>query len=261
MKESEFTPEQRNRYSRQILIEEIGEEGQLRLLKTRILLVGAGGLGSSAGLYLAGAGVGTLGIADFDVVDMSNLNRQVFHGVADVGRAKVESARAAIARLNPDVKVVTCGERIGPGNILKILEDYDMVIDAADNVETKFLLNDACFFAGKPCIYGGAVQFEGQMSVFHPKGGGPCLRCLLPVPPVDDPTLRCSRMGVLGAVPGLIGAMQAAEALKIALGIGAPLVGRYFIYHALQGRPRLVELEKNPLCPLCGEAPSIRGLE
>jgi sulfur-carrier protein adenylyltransferase/sulfurtransferase len=183
VKESEFTAEQLNRYSRQILLEEVGEEGQLKLLKARILLVGAGGLGSPAALYLAAAGVGTLGIADFDVVDLSNLNRQVIHGTADVGALKVDSARRAIGSLNPDVNVVTYRERINPGNILQIMGGYDIVIDAADNVDTKFLLNDACFFLGKPYIYGGAVQLEGQMSVFHPKGGGPCLRCLFPVPP------------------------------------------------------------------------------
>jgi sulfur-carrier protein adenylyltransferase/sulfurtransferase len=183
VKESEFSVEQLNRYSRQILLGEIGEEGQLRLLKTKILLVGAGGLGSPAGLYLAAAGVGTLGIADFDVVDLSNLNRQIFHGVDDVGKLKTESARRAIQGLNPDVNVITYTDRINAQNILEIIEGYDIVIDAADNVETKFLLNDACFFSGKPYIYGGAVQLEGQMSVFHPKGGGPCLRCLFPVPP------------------------------------------------------------------------------
>jgi sulfur-carrier protein adenylyltransferase/sulfurtransferase len=183
VKESEFTVEQLNRYSRQILLNEVGEEGQLKLLKTKILLVGAGGLGSPAGLYLAASGVGTLGIADFDVVDLSNLNRQIFHGVDDVGKLKADSARRAIVSLNPDVNVITYTERIDAGNILEIIEGYDIVIDAADNVETKFLLNDACFFSGKPYIYGGAVQLEGQMSVFHPKGGGPCLRCLFPVPP------------------------------------------------------------------------------
>ncbi len=183
VRESDFTCDQLNRYSRQILLDQVGEEGQARLLKTKILLVGAGGLGSPAGLYLAAAGVGTLGIADFDVVDLSNLNRQILHGADDVGRLKVESALASVKRLNPDVNVVPYSERITSENIRGIIDDYDMVIDGADNVETKFLLNDACFFAGKPYIYGGAVQLEGQMSVFYPKGGGPCLRCIFPVPP------------------------------------------------------------------------------
>ena len=182
-KESEFTFEQLNRYSRQILLDQIGEEGQLRLFKSKMLLVGAGGLGSPAGLYLAASGVGTLGIADFDTVDISNLNRQIFHGADDVGKPKVESAGRAIRRLNPDVNVVVHYKRISAENILGIIRDYDIVIDATDNVDTKYLINDACFFAGKPYIYGGAVQFEGQMSVFHPKGGGPCLRCLFPTPP------------------------------------------------------------------------------
>ncbi|OPY74497.1 MAG: putative adenylyltransferase/sulfurtransferase MoeZ [Syntrophorhabdus sp. PtaU1.Bin058] len=182
-KESEFTVDQLNRYSRQILLKEIGEEGQLKLLKTKMFLVGAGGLGSPIGLYLAAGGVGTLGVADFDIVDASNLNRQIFHGAEDVGRLKTESAHAAISRINPDVNVITYNQRITRDNIMKIIADYDIVIDGADNVETKFLLNDACFFAGKPYIFGGAVQFAGQMGVFHPKGGGPCLRCLFPVPP------------------------------------------------------------------------------
>lgn len=182
-KESEFTVDQLNRYSRQILLKEIGEEGQLKLLKTKMLLVGAGGLGSPIGLYLAASGVGTLGVADFDIVDASNLNRQIFHGAEDVGRLKTESAHAAISRINPDVNVITYNQRITRDNIMKVIADYDIVIDGADNVETKFLLNDACFFAGKPYIFGGAVQFAGQMGVFHPKGGGPCLRCLFPVPP------------------------------------------------------------------------------
>lgn len=182
-KESEFTVDQLNRYSRQILLKEIGEEGQLKLLKAKILLVGAGGLGSPIGLYLAAGGVGTLGIADFDIVDASNLNRQIFHGTEDVGKPKIESARAAINRINPDVNVITYNERITRDNIMEVIADYDIVIDGADNVETKFLLNDAAFFAGKSYIFGGAVQFSGQMGVFHPKGGGPCLRCLFPVPP------------------------------------------------------------------------------
>lgn len=182
-KESEFTVDQLNRYSRQILLKEIGEEGQLKLLKAKILLVGAGGLGSPIGLYLAAGGVGTLGIADFDSVDISNLNRQIFHGAEDVGKPKIESACAAIKRINPDVNVITYNQRITRDNIMEVIADYDIVIDGADNVETKFLLNDACFFAGKPYIFGGAVQFDGQMGVFHPKGGGPCLRCLFPVPP------------------------------------------------------------------------------
>jgi len=185
-KESEFTFEQLNRYSRQILLDQIGEEGQSRLLKSKMLLIGAGGLGSPAGLYLAAGGVGTLGIADFDHVDISNLNRQIFHGADDVGKPKVESARIAIHRINPDVNVVLYNRHITPDNILEIIKDYDIVIDAADNVDTKFLINDACFFAGKPYIYGGAVQFDGQMSVFNPKGGGPCLRCLFPKPPAAN---------------------------------------------------------------------------
>jgi molybdopterin/thiamine biosynthesis adenylyltransferase/rhodanese-related sulfurtransferase len=181
--DTDLTPGQLDRYSRNMLLEEVGSEGQTRLLSARVLLVGAGGLGSPASLYLAAAGVGTMGIADFDTVELSNLNRQVVHGTADVGRLKTESAKDAIHRLNPEVKVITYEERLISRTILDVIKDYDVVMDATDNIKSKFLLNDACYFAGKPYVFGGAVRFVGQASVFHPKEGGPCLRCLFPKPP------------------------------------------------------------------------------
>lgn len=178
-----FTRRQLDRYSRNMLLKEVGEEGQLKLMSASVLLVGAGGLASSAALYLAASGVGTVGIVDFDTVALSNLNRQILHGTGDVGRLKVDSAKSAIERINPDVRVVLYPERLVPGNALEILEGFDVVIDASDNIATKFLINDACYFAGKPCIFGGAVGFDGQAGVFWPKKGGPCLRCIFPVPP------------------------------------------------------------------------------
>jgi molybdopterin/thiamine biosynthesis adenylyltransferase/rhodanese-related sulfurtransferase len=181
--DTDLTPSQLDRYSRNMLLEEVGSEGQAKLLSARVLLVGAGGLGSPASLYLAAAGVGTMGIADFDTVELSNLNRQVVHGTADVGRLKTESAKDAIHRLNPEVKVITYEERLISRTILDVIKDYDVVMDATDNINSKFLLNDACYFAGKPYVFGGAVRFVGQASVFHPKEGGPCLRCLFPKPP------------------------------------------------------------------------------
>lgn len=181
--DSDLTPSQLDRYSRNMLLEEVGSEGQARLLSARVLLVGAGGLGSPASLYLAAAGVGTIGIADFDTVELSNLNRQVVHNTADVGRLKTESARDAIHRLNPEVKVITYEERLTARSVLEVLKDYDVVMDATDNIKSKFLLNDACYFTGKPYVFGGAVRFVGQASVFHPKEGGPCLRCLFPKTP------------------------------------------------------------------------------
>jgi adenylyltransferase/sulfurtransferase len=181
--DSELTPDQLNRYSRNIMLKEVGMDGQLQLLKAKVLLVGAGGLGCPAGLYLAAAGVGTLGIIDSDKVDLTNLQRQILHGLADVGRPKTESAKEAIHRINPDVKVVTYQERLTPQNVIEIFKDYDIVIDGSDNFATKYLVNDASFFTGKPYIYGGVFQFEGQASVFFPKEGGPCLRCLFPEPP------------------------------------------------------------------------------
>ncbi len=257
---SAFTPGQLERYSRNMFLKEIGLEGQMRLMNAKVLLVGAGGLASSAALYLAASGVGTLGIVDFDRVDASNLNRQVLHGTKDIGSLKVESARSAIERINPDVNVVPFPERLVPGNALDIIGDFDLVLDGSDNVGTKFLLNDACHFLGKPYIFGGAVGFDGQAGVFWPKQGGPCLRCLFPKPPRPDQTPTCSEAGVLGVVPGQIGLVQATEATKLILGIGTSMIGKFYVYNALTLTMDLIETGRNTDCSLCGENPSITSL-
>ena len=257
---SRFTTDQLERYSRNMFLKEIGQEGQLRLMNAKVLLVGAGGLGSPAGLYLAASGVGTLGIVDFDRVERSNLNRQVFHGTKDVGRLKVESARSSIERINPDVNIVAFPERLVPENALDIIDDFDMVLDGSDNVGTKFLLNDACHLLRKPYIFGGAVGFDGQAGVFWPSQEGPCLRCLFPKPPPPDQTPTCSEAGVLGVVPGLVGLVQATEASKLILGVGTPMIGKFFIYNALSLTTELIETGRNPDCALCGENPWITGL-
>jgi adenylyltransferase/sulfurtransferase len=255
-----FTAEQLDRYSRTMVLKEIGEEGQVRLMEAKVLLVGAGALASTAAPYLAACGVGTVGIVDSDVVDLSNLNRQVIHSTNDVGRPKVDSARDAIGRLNPNVKVITFPMRLVPANALEIIGGFDVVLDASDNVGTKFLLNDACFFAHKPYIFGGAVGFDGQAGVFFPKEGGPCLRCLFPVPPPQHLAPSCSQVGVLGMVPGQIGLVQATEAVKLILKIGTSMIGRFFIYDALRAFFQVVETARRPDCPLCGETPRITGL-
>jgi molybdopterin/thiamine biosynthesis adenylyltransferase len=255
----EMTADQLKRYSRQILLGEVGEEGQLRMLRAKVLLVGAGGLGCPAGLYLGAAGVGTIGIVDSDKVDLSNIHRQVLHGVGDVGRLKVDSAKDAILRINPEVNVVTYPLRLSPENILPIIGEYDIVVDGSDNFGTKFLLNDAAFFTGKPYIFGGAVRFDGQVSVFYPKGGGPCLRCMIPhIPPPGAPT--CSEVGVLGVVPGQTGLMEAAEAVKHILGKGTLLLGRFLVYNCLGAEFKVFTVERDPSCPLCGGDPSIVDL-
>ena len=258
--DNRFSTQQLERYSRNMVLREIGEEGQTRLMEARVLLVGAGGLASSAGLYLAACGIGTIGIVDFDTVGLSNLNRQVFHGTEDVGRLKVDSARAAIGRINPDVLVTLFTERLVPANALKIIGGFDVVMDASDNVGTKFLLNDACYLAGKPYVFGGAVGFEGQAAVFWPREGGPCLRCLFPKPPPTHLLPSCSQVGVLGVVPGQIGLVQATEVIKLILRIGTPMIGKFYIYNALTLTTRIVETGRNPDCPLCGESPGITSL-
>ena len=255
-----LTVHQLNRYSRNMFLPEVGEEGQLKLLDAKVLIVGAGGLGSPAALYLAAAGVGTLGIVDFDHVDLSNLNRQVIHGTGDIARPKADSAADSIKRINPDVKVNAIHQRLTPYNALSVIGGYDVVMDATDSIETKFLLNDACWFAEKPYVFGGATGFDGQASVFWPKKEGPCLRCIFPKPPprVNVPT--CSEVGVLGVVPGQIGLVQATEILKLVLGIGTPMIGKYYIYNALDLKARFIETGKNASCPLCGADPQIRAL-
>jgi molybdopterin/thiamine biosynthesis adenylyltransferase/rhodanese-related sulfurtransferase len=249
--------EQRRRYSRHLLIPEVGEEGQLRLLDTRILLIGAGGLGSPASLYLAAAGVGTLGIVDDDAVDATNLQRQIVHSTERLGESKAESAKQTIEALNPDVTVKTYQERLTSENADRILaEGWDVIVDGADNFPTRYLLNDASVWHGIPVVHGSIYRFEGQVTVFKPHDG-PCYRCLFPQPPPPELAPSCAEGGVLGVLPGVIGSIQATEALKLALGIGEPLVGRLLLFDALATSFTEVSLRRDPTCPVCGEAPTI----
>jgi len=254
-----MSPEQLERYRRHILLPQVGEEGQQRLLQASALVVGAGGLGSPASIYLAAAGVGRLGIVDSDRVDLSNLQRQILHATEDIGRSKTDSARETIQALNPEVSVTTHAERLDPSNSLKIIADYDLVLDAADNFLTKYLLNDACYLAAKPLVYGSIFQFEGQATLFA-RGRGPCYRCLFPAPPPPGLIPPPSEVGVLGVLPGIIGIIQATEAIKWILGIGTPLLGRLLLYDALEMSFRDIKLERNPDCPLCGDHPTILGV-
>jgi adenylyltransferase/sulfurtransferase len=255
-----LTPKQRERYLRHVILPEIGEEGQEKLLAAKVLLVGAGGLGSPAALYLAAAGVGTIGIVDADVVDESNLQRQILHSTEQLGVAKVESARQRLTALNPDVQIVTHPVRLTSANALDIIRNYDLVVDGCDNFPTRYLTNDACVMLGKPNIYGALYRFEGQASVFHSAAGGPCYRCLFPEPPPPGAVPSCAEAGVLGVLPGLIGTIQATEAIKLILGIGTPLIGRLLIYDALQMTFREIKLKRDARCPVCGDSPTIREL-
>ena len=251
-----FSPEQAQRYSRHLLIPEVGEAGQHKLLRSKVLLIGAGGLGSPAAYYLAAAGVGTLGIVDSDVVDTTNLQRQILHSTDRVGEPKVDSAKQTLEALNPDVKVVGYRERLTSENIDRIIADYDVVIDGADNFPTRYLLNDASVKHGKPVVHGSIYRFEGQVTVFKPHDG-PCYRCLFPTPPPPELAPSCAEAGVLGVLPGVIGTLQANEAIKLLLGIGTPLVGRYVLFDALETEFREVKLRRDPACPVCGDHPTI----
>jgi molybdopterin/thiamine biosynthesis adenylyltransferase len=253
-----LTAEQRLRYSRHLRVPEVGEAGQERLLGARVLLVGAGGLGSPAALYLAAAGVGTLGIADFDVVDLSNLQRQVLHTSAAVGQPKTASAAATIAALNPDVQVVRHDARLDASNVLDVVGRYDVVIDGCDNFATKYLVGDAAWLAGKPNVYASIFRFDGQASVFVP-GQGPCYRCLFPEPPPAGAAPSCDEAGVLGVLPGLLGLVQATEALKLLLGKGETLRGRLLTYDALRMTFREHRLRPDPRCALCGKDATIHA--
>ena len=245
------------RYSRHLLIPEVGAEGQQRLLQTSILLIGAGGLGSPAALYLAAAGVGRIGIVDDDRVDASNLQRQVLHSTEELGESKAESARRTLEDLNPDVKVVTYEERLTSENVDRILGDgWDAIVDGADNFPTRYLVNDASVWHGIPVVHGSIYRFEGQVTVFQP-GSGPCYRCLFPTPPPPELAPSCAEGGVLGVLPGVIGSLQANEALKLLLGIGDPLVGRLLLFDALAMTFTEVTLRRDPDCPVCGEHPTI----
>ncbi len=251
--------QQRERYSRHLLVPEVGEAGQLRLLDAKVLLVGAGGLGSPAGFYLAAAGVGTLGVLDSDVVDRSNLQRQILHTNASVGRPKTESAAERLTALNPDVKVVRHDLRLDSSNVLDVIAPYDVLVDGCDNFSTKYLVNDAAVLTGKPVVYGSIFRFDGQASVFVPRRG-PCYRCLYPEPTPAELAPSCDEAGVLGVLPGVIGLIQATETLKLLLGQGETLSGRLLTYDALAMSFKEFKLRRDPRCALCGDAPTIREL-
>jgi len=246
-----LTPDQRRRYSRHLLIPEVGEAGQQKLLDAKVLLIGAGGLGSPAALYLAAAGVGTLGVVDADVVDDSNLQRQVIHTTDRLGIPKVESARLTIEALNPDVKVIKHEVRLDQSNVLDIFAQYDIILDGTDNFATRYLINDACVLLGKPNAHGSIFRFEGQATTFVP-GEGPCYRCLFPTPPPPELAPSCAEAGVLGLLPGTVGVIQATEVAKLILGIGQPLIGRLLTYDALEMEFRELRLSRDPNCPMCG---------
>jgi molybdopterin/thiamine biosynthesis adenylyltransferase/rhodanese-related sulfurtransferase len=249
--------EKRARYSRHLLIPEVGVEGQLKLLNSRVLLIGAGGLGSPASLYLAAAGVGTIGIVDDDRVDASNLQRQIAHSTETLGEWKADSAKRTLEALNPDVNVITYRERLTSENVDRILADgWDVIVDGADNFPTRYLVNDASVFHDIPVVHGSIYRFEGQVTVFKPHEG-PCYRCLFPQPPPPELAPSCAEGGVLGVLPGIIGSLQASEALKLALGIGESLAGRLLLFDALEGEFNEINLRRDPNCPVCGEHPTI----
>ena len=255
----QFSQDQLQRYSRHFLLPEVGEAGQAKLLDAKVLLIGAGGLGSPTAYYLAAAGVGTLGIVDDDVVDRSNLQRQILHNEERVGMPKVESAKLTLQGLNPDVKVIGYQERVSSENIMRLIDGYDIVVDGCDNFPTRYLVNDACVFANKPNVHGSIFQFEGQATVFHPHVG-PCYRCLFPEPPPPGAAPSCAEAGVLGVLPGLVGCVQAVETVKLILGIGNPLVGRLLHFDTLAMEIKQLKLRKDPECPVCGERPTVTAL-
>lgn len=258
--------EQRIRYSRHTLLNEVGEAGQIKLLESKVLLIGAGGLGSPAAMYLAAAGVGTLGIVDFDTVDVSNLQRQILHGNKDVGRPKVDSAADRLRDINPDVKVVPHREPITSHNALEIIRQYDIVLNGSDNFPTRYLINDACQFLGKPLVDASIFMFEGQVTVYMPENNaygyeaGPCYRCLYPDPPPPGEVPSCAEAGVLGVLPGIVGSIQAVEAIKLILGKGEPLIGRLLMIDTLDMSFRTLNVQRDAACPVCGEQPTVTEL-
>jgi sulfur-carrier protein adenylyltransferase/sulfurtransferase len=256
----ELTTRELTRYSRHLILPEVGSEGQRRLKAARVLVVGAGGLGSPVCLYLAAAGVGTIGIVDFDTVDLSNLQRQILHSTDDVGTSKLKSAQKRLGAMSPDVKVVPHEEKLDASNAHRIIKQYDVVVDGTDNFATRYLINDACVFAKKPNVHGSIFRFEGQASVFAPDQG-PCYRCLFPDPPPPDAVPNCAEGGVLGVLAGVIGSIQATETIKVILGLGETLIGRLLIYDALEMRFDFLTLPRDPACPICGNAPTIKTLE
>ncbi len=255
----DFTEDQITRYSRHILLPEVGGKGQKKIAKAKIFLVGAGGLGSPAALYLAAAGVGTIGLIDSDVVDLSNLQRQVLHHTSDIGRPKVLSGKEKIHALNPDVQVVMYEERLTAQNALKLISEYDVVIDGVDNFPAKFLINDACFFANKPLVHGAILRFDGRVTTIIPKKSA-CYRCVFKTPPPPGLVASCQEAGVIGVLAGIIGTIQATEALKLILGIGQPLTDRLLDFDARRTQFRDIKVRRNLHCPLCGEHPTITQL-
>lgn len=256
-----LTDEQIQRYSRQIILPGVGGKGQRKLFEAKVFIMGAGGLGSPAAFYLAAAGVGTIGLADSDRVEINNLQRQILHRTCDVGVPKVESAKTTLEALNPDVKVMIYPERVTSTNIRAIIRDYDLCLDGSDNFPTRFLLNDACYFEKKTLISGAILRFHGQLSTFKPHAGGHCYRCLFPEPPPPGSTPSCQEAGVLGAVAGIIGVFQANEALKEILGMGQSMAGRFLQFDALTLSFHDIKIRRNPNCPLCGENPTVRDLK
>lgn len=247
-----FGEEQIERYSRHIILPEVGVEGQEKLLSSRVLIAGMGGLGSPAALYLAAAGVSTFGLVDFDVVELSNLQRQVIHSTEDLGKPKVESAKETIKAINPDAMVNQYRQRIGSETIIDAISGYDLVLDGTDNFPTRFLLNDACLLTGKTLVYGAVLRFEGQVSVFAPNQG-PCYRCFIPEMPPPGAVPSCQEAGILGVLPGIIGIIQATEAIKLLIGVGESLIGRLLLFDALHMKMNEVKLRRDPDCPACGE--------
>ena len=257
--EVKLSKEEVQRYSRHLIMPEVGLEGQLKLKRARVLTIGTGGLGAPLGLYLAAAGVGHLGLVDFDVVDSSNLQRQVTFTTADVGKPKSEAAKARLQALNPMIDIVSYETRLTSENALNLFRDYDIIVDGTDNFPTRFLVNDACILLGKPNVYGSIFRFEGQATVFgYP--GGPCYRCLYPEPPPPGLVPSCAEGGVLGVLPGIVGSIQAMETIKLILGAGEPLVGRLLLFDALAMRFRELKLKRNPECPVCGDHPTLKKL-
>jgi len=252
-----LSTEELQRYSRHLIMPEVTADGQRRLKAARVLCIGAGGLGSPAALYLAAAGVGTIGIVDFDNVDLSNLQRQILHGTKDVGRGKLESARDRLRDINPEIDIELHQCRFSSENASEIVSTYDVVVDGSDNFATRYLSNDVCVFAQKPNVYGSVFRFEGQTTVFAPHLGGPCYRCLFPEPPPPESVPNCAQAGVLGVLPGIIGMLQAIEAIKLILGIGEPLIGRLLHFDALKVKFRELNLRRDAECPVCGDTPTI----
>lgn len=252
-----MTQNEQLRYSRHMIMPEVGPEGQQRLNAAKILCIGAGGLGSPAAMYLAAAGIGKLGLIDFDEVDLSNLQRQILHGTKDVGRKKLDSARERLRDLNPTIEIETFETRFSSRNALEIVSGYDVIVDGSDNFPTRYLSNDVCVFAKKPNVYGSVFRFDGQSTVFAPHLGGPCYRCLFPEPPPPGSVPNCAQAGVLGVLPGIIGTIQASEAIKLILGLGEPLIGRLLYFDALKMKFREFNLRRDRQCPVCGDSPTI----